>query len=557
MEKTSENSYLRKNLVLMICPLIFAVVWGVAIFGDEFFLQTLIDPMSKVVAGRTLTGRGASFRYIGQILIFILGLASYFVLSACFQFFFQRKRTVLSIIFFVVFLSAVFYPVVFLADHMRLAMDDFGFFNAAGFASLWDSIVVYYQHWSGRYMMHPLFAVSSLLPAEMAVRVAPVLIVWFLWLGLFLILRMFFLKDSGDADLCTRRFGCWIAASGITMAILCCTPEIFSSLYWFTSGIIYALGLALTFIFAYCMTLVSRSGTKKYFITALIMSFMICGMNELSAISLCVFSGSFLLYERLFHSSEFRGSARWLALSTIVFTAVSFAAPGNFVRMNLIKEESDVSFLYRALFDYFPELIRVNNAFYLSAASRIQYYILFFFVFFSLGLLLPVTKEAIRTMVWGFGTMQAAIFFCFGANISGFAPERIFIIPTAWLVCLTAAAAFLCGAFVPRLNGYRQQAAAAALAVILILFASGFFLQEHRAASKQFAAEYDFRAQQLMTADQSAEYVDTCIAAVPGGEISDISPDSGWYVNDNMARYFSLNAIRGIAPCSEWIKEGG
>ncbi|HPS27145.1 MAG TPA: DUF6056 family protein [Bacteroidales bacterium] len=230
--------------------------------------------------------------------------------------------------FWILLLIGLVAPFFVLSFYVFPSADDFSVYNLLQQHSFCEYQEYMYMNWAGRYMANITDALNPV-QCIIAYRLIPVFLLLLLFVSLFVFFRCFFKKFLSTLQLLL-----------FTLVFYALYLNIFPSpaegIYWYPGAKNYLLAniLLLFFLSAlYKMMFAAKSKMIFYWCAALVLAFLIIGLNEISLLLVCGLT-LLLLAANGFVNHKLSLPVLLMFVFMVFFAVVAIAAPGNFIRMS-------------------------------------------------------------------------------------------------------------------------------------------------------------------------------------------------------------------------------
>ena len=237
----------------------------------------------------------------------------------------------------VIGLFAFLLPFIIVSFYLFPTTDDFCNVITNRGVTVWDRLVFVYLHWSGRYTP----ALMGFLGEYVIANIPIYTLLPIVWITL-LVFLMFRLIRVFEFSAFTS-----ISIAIIVIAVfLSCMPALGSGLYWYTSARVYLLGII--FSLWYIIELIvwlNKSSTRYTKVLLILLAIVSVGTNEsiagiLVLVHICIYIMCKKTEKNFFN---------FLSVILIVFTLISFFAPGNFERTEYIPKPDMFYMVFQAV----------------------------------------------------------------------------------------------------------------------------------------------------------------------------------------------------------------
>jgi hypothetical protein len=206
--------------------------------------------------------------------------------------------------------------------------DDYSIFNLLSQFGFWGYQKYMYLNWTGRYTGNLLETLDPL-NCLFLYRIIPVVLLIFLYFSIFTLFKVLLKKF-----LCVKQL--------ILFTLVFFTlylnnfPSPGEGIYWFPAEVHYLLANVLTLFYAAVILYMIKQPVRKKvlsWIVAVLIAFIIIGLNEISLLLVCGFTLIVLMSQTYIHHKI----SFWLAFLFIIIVAFAvfvIVAPGNYVRMS-------------------------------------------------------------------------------------------------------------------------------------------------------------------------------------------------------------------------------
>jgi len=239
--------------------------------------------------------------------------------------------------FWIILLLVLIAPFFALSFFVNPSADDYSTFNQVSHYGYWGLQKYLYAHWSGRYAA---VVIGGLNPMRclLIYRLIPVLLMALLFGALFFLFRTLLKKDLKTTEL--------FLFSLIFFALYLNTfPSTGEGIYWFPAGAGYLLANILTLFFiAFVFRMIQKEKFPKFvsWLAALVLAFIVIGLNEISLLIICGFT-FLMLIGNIFILRKTSFFLLSLFVLTASFATFAIAAPGNFYRMSMFSDTMNFS----------------------------------------------------------------------------------------------------------------------------------------------------------------------------------------------------------------------
>ena len=519
-----------------------------------------LDPLFILISGHSFSGRDESIqRFVSWIFLILIIIMIYALLL-----FISRHVTITKNRFsqLLVFIAALVSPLPLysLSFHMRPILDDFSFINRIRNQSLLSAIINFYRDWSGRYMTPPITWIANLFPIRISVIGFPILIHLMTMTGISVLFFTFIRSFSSgmNSDKNPPRLLSIIAGCCFASSIFLITPSAFSSLYWFSGGVVYGFGIVMA-IFSFMFLFLSMTQNRHsclFLILSLTGLIAACGSNELTAISLCVLSLSTLIYV-LFFPMEKKSRKKYVIIFfiiSIIATLVSLISPGNRIRASYFPEGSTQFSLTWVFVKIIPGITNLFILMIKKIFEKSGIFLIFTFLFLFMGSKLCFDKKQKRLAIWAILTFIIAAYFCFLPNsMIQWIPDRAMVIPISCFQTAVFLLAILTGSLTHSQKNQHFSFTNLVFILLITSFECLAFYKENIESCRKFSLQSDFREKMILQQKNTTAVIETCSVDLLFDELMDLTDDPNFYVNIGMAEFYDLDRITAMKDCSVLI----
>lgn len=239
--------------------------------------------------------------------------------------------------FWIILLLVLIAPFFVLSFFVYPSADDYSTINLVNHIGYGDFQKYMYMNWSGRYSA---VIIGGLNPMRclLIYRLIPVFLMVLLFGALYFLFRTLLKKYLNTTAL--------FLFSLIFFALYLNTfPSTGEGIYWFPAGAGYLLANILTvFFMAFVFQMMQKERFPKFasWLAALVLAFIVIGLNEISLLIICGFT-FLMVIGNIFIHRKISFSLLSLFVLTVTFAAFAIAAPGNFYRMSLFSDTMNFS----------------------------------------------------------------------------------------------------------------------------------------------------------------------------------------------------------------------
>lgn len=535
----------------------------------SLFIVQHLDPAAEALFHKTFSGRGAVFRISVSIIIFVICALLFFVLFHSLQRLLRKyiprwreewqahpeQIQQLSLRLSVCFCILSFAAFLIIACFFRIICDDFDFLTKLQNLGMWGAIKNHYLTWSGRYMQYPMQFFLYHIPQRILFPLFSLCMLAAYCGSFYLFLRRF---SQNWLNIPHNRTFCFYLATILSCGFLLITPSLFTSLYWYIGGVTFAFGIAaqlLSFAFLYRFLSDEKSSSWNL-AAALLGTFLANGTNEMTAISMTIFSLCLAAFNPFYNeltSRQRKGVWGYFALSLICLIFM-ISAPGNFGRMSHAHHLAEEGLL-NMFVKFFLNLFSGYWYFLKTVLERTGMLAAFCSMVFIMGTQIQVDSQSRRFLNWGAAVFFLTSFGCIATNsyLYNYLPLRSMAAPAILLVLSLSCLMLRLGSQLAR-DSKIVSSRILLCTVLCLACCAGWFCQ-YIGPVQTFAKECDFRDEQLRQADKTARQVETCQVNFFFGELQEVSYDPDFIINQQVAAYYGLNEIVSGGSCIHFMPE--